>query len=89
MAEKAARQAISRAAAAGWITRLADGRRAAWLRAPPLRRNMELGLERVRSIGAVTDHWDGTWLVLHVSLPEERRAIRVKMYKSLRWSGCG
>lgn len=89
VAEKSARQALSRAAAAGWITRISEGRRAAWALTPSIRRNMQHGLVRVRSIAQVPEFWDGKWLIVYLSLPEEKRSVRPKLYSSLRWAGFG
>ena len=89
IAEKSARQAIARAASAGWIEGVRDGRRVSWQLTPRMRRSMELGVKRVRSISQEPQHWDGKWIVLAVSLPEARRTIRTKLYRSLRWAGFG
>lgn len=89
IAEKAARQSIARAAAAGWLSSRREGRNVAWSITPYLRTFIDDGTERVYTVGRDLGPWDGQWLALVINLPEERRAIRQKLYSSLRWAGFG
>jgi len=89
VAEKAARQAIARAAASGWIESERDGRRTAWRISDGGRRLITEGSKRVKSLRGDADAWDGQWLVLHVTLPESRRADRLRLYRALSWIGFG
>jgi phenylacetic acid degradation operon negative regulatory protein len=88
-AEKAARQAIARAASAGWLEGTREGRRVLWRVSPWLQKSMNNGLQRVRSISREPKPWNGQWLIFVISLPEAQRTIRNKLYKSLRWTGFG
>jgi phenylacetic acid degradation operon negative regulatory protein len=88
-AEQAARQAIARAAAAGWLEGVRDGRRVMWGISAKFQRSMEHGLQRVHSISREPMPWNGQWLILVVSLPDSQRAVRTKLYKALRWAGYG
>lgn len=89
IAEKAARQAIARAAAAGWIENDRDGRRAAWRMTERATQLISEGSQRVRSIRTATAAWKGEWVVLHITLPESRRADRLRLYRALSWLGFG
>lgn len=89
VAEKAARQAISRAASAGWIESRRDGRQVSWILTPRGRALMEEGLRRVDSMSRETIPWDGRWLVLVATLPEAHRTLRAKLYRALHWVGFG
>lgn len=87
IAEKAARQAIARASAAGWIESVRDGRRASWKMTGRARDLIAAGSLRVKSLAG--ENWSGEWLILHLSLPETHRAVRVKAYRALSWLGFG
>ncbi|CAN5506889.1 PaaX family transcriptional regulator C-terminal domain-containing protein [soil metagenome] len=89
VAEKSARQAIARAAAAGWIEGRKDGRRTSLSLTPRMERFMQNGIVRVHSMGQLPEHWDGRWLALVLALPESHRAIRPRLYRQLGWAGFG
>ncbi len=89
VAGQAARQAINRAATAGWLTSERDGRRAAWSLSPAGHRLLSDGAERIYSFQAVAADWDGQWLVLLVSVPETRRELRGRLRTQLSWAGFG
>jgi phenylacetic acid degradation operon negative regulatory protein len=86
--ERSARQAIARAAQAGWIEAERSGRRARWRLTPSGQRYIEEGAERVRSTSASVP-WDGKWLVIVTSVPETHRLVRHKLYRALTWAGFG
>jgi len=87
--EKAGRQAISRAAASGWIDGQKVGRQAAWLLTEKAKGMIADGTEQVKKLGSEGSDWDGNWIVLHITLPESRRVDRVKLYRILGWIGFG
>jgi phenylacetic acid degradation operon negative regulatory protein len=90
VAEKSARQAIARAAQAGWIEGDRAGRRAAWRLADGGRQLIVEGSRRVRALrGGDAAPWSGRWLVLHITLPEAQRAERLRLYRALAWIGFG
>jgi len=89
VAEKAARQALARAAAAGWIEGGKEGRQA-WCRLTDVgTRLIAEGSQRVRAIRHGAEEWTGSWLLLHVTLPESRRSDRLRLYRNLQWLGFG
>jgi phenylacetic acid degradation operon negative regulatory protein len=85
--EKSARQAIARAAAAGWIESLRDGRRTSWILTTRGRELITAGSARLKSLAG--ESWNNEWLILHISLPETHRTMRVKLYRALSWLGFG
>ncbi len=89
IAEKSARQAIARASAAGWIENDREGRRASWRLTASADALIGEGSRRVRGIRSSIESWQGEWVVLHISLPESRRADRLRVYRALSWLGFG
>ena len=89
VAEKSARQAISRAAAADWIEGDRAGRRAAWRLTARGRQLIAEGSQRVQSLRRDPAAWDGRWIVLQITLPEAQRAERLRLYRALAWIGFG
>ena len=87
--EQTARQAIARGAAAGWITGHRHGREVQWELTPAGRRLIDQGAERVYSMSGEAAAWDGNWLILLVSIPQQQRAVRKKLYAALSWEGFG
>jgi phenylacetic acid degradation operon negative regulatory protein len=87
--EKAARQALARSATEGWLQRERDGRRVRWRLTPPGMQRCVDGTVRLNSFGSVRADWDGRWLVLIVSVPEEQRALGHRLRRRLTWAGFG
>lgn len=84
-----ARQAIARAAAADWIVARRQGREVQWELTVTGRRLIETGAERVLSMSAGPEPWDGRWVIVLVSIPHSHRAARKKLYGALSWEGFG
>lgn len=87
--EKAARQALARSATEGWLERERDGRRVRWRLTPPGMQRCIDGTARLESFGSVRADWDGRWLVVIVSVPEEQRALGHRLRRRLSWAGFG
>jgi phenylacetic acid degradation operon negative regulatory protein len=87
--EKAARQALARTAAEGWIAAERAGRRVRWTLTPEGRRLLTEGAQRIFAFGHATPEWDGRWLVLLVTVPETRRDLRHRLRTRLTWAGFG
>jgi len=87
--EQTARQAIARAATAGWISGERSGRDTRWTLSPGLTTVFEHGTERVFGFSSECSEWDGKWLVLIISIPQEQRSVRKKLYSALQWAGLG
>lgn len=87
--QQTARQAIARASSSGWIEAQRQGREVAWELTPYGTRLIEDGIKRVYSLHADPEPWDGSWLVLLVTIPESQRSVRKKLYAALSWEGFG
>lgn len=85
----AARQAISRCAQAGRVESRRNGRTALWTLTDHGVRLVDDGRARVDGLGRTPEHWDGRWLILLLTIPQERRSLRQKIYRSLHWAGFG
>lgn len=86
--EKAARQALHRSAADGWLVGERIGRKVRFDLSPTTHRLLAEGAKRIYSFGDGAE-WDGRWLVLVVSVPEDRRHLRYKLRTALSWAGFG
>ncbi|MEU1274805.1 PaaX family transcriptional regulator C-terminal domain-containing protein [Streptomyces sp. NPDC005799] len=87
--EKSARQALARTAAEGWLASERVGRRVRWALTPPGRRLLTEGAQRIYDFGSGERAWDGTWLVVLVSVPETKRDLRHRVRTRLSWAGFG
>jgi phenylacetic acid degradation operon negative regulatory protein len=87
--EKSARQSLARTAAEGWLASERVGRRVRWALTPPGRRLLTEGAQRIYDFGSGERTWDGTWLVVLVSVPESKRDLRHRVRTRLSWAGFG
>jgi phenylacetic acid degradation operon negative regulatory protein len=86
--EKAARQALARAATEGLIVPERVGRRTRWALAPAGSTLLADGVARIYGFGRER-RWDGRWLVLAITVPESRRQLRHRLRTRLTWTGLG
>ncbi|HEX9031289.1 MAG TPA: PaaX family transcriptional regulator C-terminal domain-containing protein [Streptosporangiaceae bacterium] len=89
VAEKAARQALARTAAEGWITGRRHGRQVQWELTEAGSRLLTDGAGRIYSFGLDGADWDGRWLVLLAGVPEGGRDLRHQLRTRLTWAGFG
>ena len=87
--EKAARQALMRTAADGWLNSERVGRRTVWRLTPAAERLLRDGTERIFGFTAVAADWDGRWTIVIARTPETERAARHLLRTRLRWAGFG
>jgi phenylacetic acid degradation operon negative regulatory protein len=87
--ERAARQAIVRAAGSDWIRSERHGREVSWTLTPRFEHVFEEGSLRVTSLSDPFDEWNGEWLVLLVTIPQALKATRKRLYSDLTWAGFG
>ena len=87
--EQAARQAIARAAASGWMVPERRGREVCWSLGPRMIKIIEAGAPRVFSLSDPFSSWDGRWLVILVTIPQSHRSARRPLYSGLTWAGLG
>jgi phenylacetic acid degradation operon negative regulatory protein len=87
--EKALRQALMRTADGGWLAGDRSGRRTRWELTDAGRRLLSEGTARIYGFRGPPDSWDGQWLLLLVTVPENRRALRTRLRTRLGWAGFG
>jgi phenylacetic acid degradation operon negative regulatory protein len=87
--DQAARQAIDRAAEAGWIESNRFGRNVRWELTVRGKELIARGAERVHSLAGSGDGWAGEWLTLLITVPADRRQVRRRLYAALSWAGFG
>lgn len=85
----AARQALARTAADGWIVAERVGRRTRWALTGSGRRLLTEGAARIYGFAPSAAAWDGRWLVLVVSVPERLRPARHVIRTRFAWAGFG
>jgi phenylacetic acid degradation operon negative regulatory protein len=86
--EKAARQALTRSATAGLLAPHRVGRRTRWHITPTGHDALTAAKNRLFATGPERD-WDGDWLILLATVPENHRNLRHRLRTSLSWAGFG
>ena len=84
----AARQALARSVAGGWLQTERRGRRSRVRLTEGTTDMLRAGAERIYSFGEPAS-WDGRWLLVVVRVPEERREVRHQLRTRLAWEGFG
>jgi phenylacetic acid degradation operon negative regulatory protein len=87
--EQTARQAIARAADAGWIESEKHGRLVRWSLTPAGIEIIQDVTRRARSLSTPPPYWDGDCLILIVTVPQSQKAVRKRLYSALSWAGFG
>jgi phenylacetic acid degradation operon negative regulatory protein len=87
--EKNARQALTRVAEQGFIAGRRAGRRVRWELTAGGADLLTAGSQRIYEFGANVNEWDGHWLVVLCSVPEEQRAKRHQLRSRLGFAGFG
>jgi phenylacetic acid degradation operon negative regulatory protein len=85
---QAARQALARSVAAGWLRTERHGRRSRVRLTAATAEMLSTGAERIYAFGEPW-RWEGRWLLVVVRVPEERRDVRHQMRTRLAWDGFG
>jgi phenylacetic acid degradation operon negative regulatory protein len=85
--EKAARQAISRAAGQGLLESERVGRSSCWHLTDAGTKLLIEGSERIYGFGREHRDWDGEWALVFVTVPESRRELRYHLKVRLGWAG--
>ncbi len=88
LSEGATRTIVSRMARRGWLKRERVGRNAYYDLTARGRRLLEDGRERIFHTSWDAP-WDGSWLLLAYSIPENRRHLRDRLRTRLAWLGFG
>lgn len=87
--ERNARQAVARLADQGLLAAVRHGRRTRWDLTDTAVRLLASGTERIYGFGERSAPWDGQWLVVLASVPEEQRAKRHQLRSQLEFCGLG
>lgn len=87
--DHAGRQVLARSAASGWLERERVGRAVRWRLAGRGRELVAEGVRRSETYLGNDDTWDGSWLFLYVSVPQQQRTTRKRLYGGLDWLGMG
>jgi phenylacetic acid degradation operon negative regulatory protein len=82
-----ARAALSRLARRGLLDSSKDGRRTFYGLTERAEQVLNEGLHRIMSFGLDDEPWDGCWVVVIFSVPEEHRDVRHILRTRLRWHG--
>src|SRR4051794_2439813 len=85
---QAARQALARSVAAGWLRTERHGRRSRVQLTEPTAAMLSAGAERIYGFGEPW-RWDGRWLLVVLRVPGERREVRHQMRTRLAGEGFG
>jgi phenylacetic acid degradation operon negative regulatory protein len=84
----AARQALARSIAAGWLRSERSGRRARVRLTEPTAEMLRTGARRIYGFGRPWE-WHGRWLLVTLRVPEQRRDLRHRLRTQLAWAGFG
>jgi len=87
VAESTSRVVLSRMRREGWFTTIRDGRQTSY--APTARSVRMLDEGRARIFDRGRDDWDGTWRMVIYAVPEDSRAERDRVRRTLAWHGFG
>lgn len=84
----AARQALSRSIAAGWLVSQRLGRRSLMKISDETTHVLSSGYPRIYRFGEDW-RWTGKWLVVIVRVPESKREVRDRLRTQMAWAGFG
>lgn len=87
--ERNARQAVSRLADQGVVRSEKEGRKARWHLTDQGTHLLTEGTARIYGFGAADAGWDGRWLVVLCSVPEDQRTRRHQLRTRLGFLGFG
>ena len=85
--ESTSRVVLSRMRRDGWFTTCRDGRQTSYALTDRSIRTLDEGRARIFERGR--DDWDGIWRMVIYAVPEESRAERDRVRRTLAWHGFG
>ena len=85
--ESTSRVVLSRMRREGWFTTYRDGRQTSYALTARSIQMLDEGRARIFDRGR--DDWDGTWRMVIYAVPEESRAERDRVRRTLAWHGFG
>jgi phenylacetic acid degradation operon negative regulatory protein len=89
VSERNARQAVARLHEQGIVEPERHGRRTRWHLTEPGHKLLAAGRDRIYQFGGAGAAWDGQWLVVMTSVPEDQRAKRHQLRSQLQFAGFG
>ena len=89
LTEEAARHSLAAAVNECWITAARDNGPERWRPSPALATKIEGITRRVSCLHAAPPHWNGTYLIVAVTVAWHHRAARRPLYEALSWAGLG
>jgi phenylacetic acid degradation operon negative regulatory protein len=84
----AARQALKRGVAGGWLRSERVGRRSRVALTPETHAMLRAGYPRIYGFGEPWE-WDGRWLLVVIRVSEDRRDVRDRLRTQMAWAGFG
>ncbi len=87
--EPNARQAAARLGEEGILAPVKMGRSTRWDLTPQGQRLLSAGAERIYEFGSSDQVWDGQWLLVLISVPEDVREKRHQVRSQLEFAGFG
>jgi phenylacetic acid degradation operon negative regulatory protein len=87
VAESTSRVVLSRMRREGWFTTCRDGRLTSYALTARSTKMLDEGRARIFDRGR--DDWDGTWRMVIYAVPEDSRAERDRVRRTLAWHGFG
>ena len=82
-----ARAALRRLVRRGLLESSTQGRRSFYGLTPQAQQVMREGQQRIFTFGLDQRPWDGTWVVVFFTVPEDQRGVRYALRTRLRWRG--
>jgi phenylacetic acid degradation operon negative regulatory protein len=87
--DHAGRQLLARSAAVDWVARERQGRGVRWRLAERGQELVDGGVRRSQLYLEGGEEWDERWLFLYVTVPQQQRTTRARLYGGLSWLGMG
>lgn len=87
--EGAARQALARTSTRGLLTPVRVGRRTRWSLTGRALNVLTEGAARIYGHGLDHPEWDGEWLLVLTTVPEQNRHLRYQLRNRMTWAGLG
>jgi phenylacetic acid degradation operon negative regulatory protein len=87
--EGSARQALARTSSRGLLGSERIGRRTRWSLTDRGRSVLTEGAARIYGHGFEIPEWDGRWLLVLTTVPEQNRHLRSRLRNRMTWAGLG
>ncbi len=78
-----------RASDRGWISGERVGRNVCWSVQPVVMQLLDEVTQRATSLSDSAENWDGNGIFLNVTIPQDLKGVRKRLYSALGWAGFG